>query len=140
MKTTLFVIAAFLFSGVVSAQKASVNTTQSATVGTSSVNGAASTQAASQTDIKSAHVNANSATNATVKSTQHTKAAINNETKQAVVGTKATVKSLETTTGTKTRIAASSSVKAARAVHKNLKTPSIRTTNSLRTNMKVGLR
>lgn len=140
MKTTLFVIAAFLFSGVVSAQKASVKTTQSATVGTSSVNGAVSTQAASQTDIKSANVNANNATNATVKSTQHTTTAINHDAKQTVVGTKAAVKSVDATAGTKTRIAAASSVKAAGAVHKNLKTPSIRTTNSLRTNMKVGLR
>ena len=140
MKTTLFVIAAFLFSGVVSAQKANVKTTQSATVGTSAVNGGISTQAASQTDIKSANVNADNATNAMVKRTQHTKAAINHETKQTLVGTKAAVKSLETATGTKTRIAASSSVKGAGAVHKNLKTPAIRATNSLRTNMKVGLR
>ncbi|PSL21487.1 hypothetical protein [Chitinophaga ginsengisoli] len=56
MKTTLFVMAAFLFSGAVSAQNATVKTTQSATIGTSSVNGKASTQTASQADIKPGNV------------------------------------------------------------------------------------
>ena len=56
MKTTLFVIAAFLFSGAVFAQNATVKTTQSATVGTNSVNGTASAQTASQADIKPGNV------------------------------------------------------------------------------------
>lgn len=184
MKTTLFVIAAFLFSGVVSAQKANVKTTQSASVETNSVSGKASAQTASQADIKPGNVKAgtegtadlstnnnnknsvalssegktavsaatetgkanelkntaNSATTATVKSTQNTTAAVHSDVKQTVAGTKATVKSVDAGVRTKAKIAASSSIKTVGAVHNNLKTPVIKTAANLKTNMKVGLR
>ena len=52
MKTALFIITASLFSGIVSAQEATVKTTQSATANSKSVNGSASVQ----TDAKTGNV------------------------------------------------------------------------------------
>ncbi|SFE07936.1 hypothetical protein SAMN05518672_104401 [Chitinophaga sp. CF118] len=52
MKTTLFIIAASLFSGIVSAQETTVKAKQSATTGSKSVNSSTSVQA----DVKSGNV------------------------------------------------------------------------------------
>lgn len=73
MKTTLFVTAAFLFSGAVFAQKATVKTTQSATAGTSSMNGTASAQTVSQADIKPGSVKTGAEGNANVSTGINTK-------------------------------------------------------------------
>ncbi|MCF6402547.1 hypothetical protein L3C95_11655 [Chitinophaga filiformis] len=261
MKTTLFVIAAFLFSNAIFAQQATVKTTQSATVGTNSVNGTMSGQTHAQADVKSGNVktastgaanastgvntknstaiaaqdktnisaaatehadvlknSVNSAsgvtvkstqntttavnsdikenavgtsnvavkstqnaatavnndikqtaagtinttvkstqnvgtavnseikqttvgtTNATVKSTQHIATNVNSDIKQTAVGTKAAVKSVDAGVKNHTKIAASSSIKAAGAVHNTVKVPSIKTATHVGANMKVGLR
>lgn len=210
MKTTLFAIAAFLLSGAVSAQKATVKTNQSATIGTGSVNGTASTQTATAADIKpdnvktgnkgtanvstgtnsktataiaaenkanisavtaNEHADAlksdiNGTTNATAKSTQNVTTAVNSAIKQttvsttdatakgtqhvattansdvklATVDTKAAVKSVDAVAKNQTKVAVSSSIKAAGAVHNTVKVPSIKPAAHIGANMKVGLR
>ncbi|SHM86327.1 hypothetical protein [Chitinophaga sp. CF418] len=83
MKTTLFVVTAFLFSGAVFAQKATVKTNQSATIGTNSVNGTASAQTVSQADIKPDNVKTgtNGAANASTGITTKNSTAVASEGK-----------------------------------------------------------
>jgi len=134
MKTTLFVIAAFLFSGAIFAQKTTVNTTQSATVGTNSVNGTASAQTASQADIKSGNAKTGTEGAANVSTGVNTKkgTAIASEGKTTISAATATehADALKNRVNSTTSATVKSSQHAAATVNSEIKQTAVSTGNT----------
>lgn len=132
MKTTLFVIAAFLFSGAVFAQNATVKTTQSATAGTNSVNGTASAQTVSQTDIKPGNVKTGTegAANASTGINTKNGTALASEGKTNISATTEHASTLRNGVNSTTNATVKGTQHAATAVNSEIKQTAVSTTST----------